>query len=278
MNHKIIIQTYFCLFRGEAISPQAADVVNQVLGNVTKSHQPPQLEKENPDYGESPRQTDVGDKRDDRLSSGDDNIRNGVDESKQYESRYHLDNSNLSINSDEIDEIDREALEPDRDTPPQDFSQKLPPTSFSSNFNAEEARLRYSLDYAHADLKERFKQYSAQFNNLNEEEWKRRFSLPDTREAGKDFGKEFSLNDPTSPKSLSTSPRTSLDILRGQETSPRASLDLLRGQPRGGDDQDFALIPRVKEGIYFCHLCSFSGEISILSDLLIVTEPNKRSF
>ena len=257
-----IIEVLFYLFRGEAISPQAADVVNQVLGNVTKPHQPPQLEKENPGYQRSHLQSNVKEHTDDRLSGSEDNLRNSVDEGKQYDSRYQFDSSNLSINSDEIDEIDREALEPDRDTPPQDFSQKLPPTSFSSNFNAEESRLRYSLDYAHADLKERFKQYSAQFNNFNEDEWKRRFSLPDTRDSGKDFSKDFSLSDPTSPNSKSLS------------TSPRA-LDLLRGQPRAAEEQDYALIPRVKEGIYFCHLCSFSGKITFRMNFLII--PNKQN-
>ena len=251
----------FYLFRGEAISPQAADVVNQVLGNVTKPHQPPLLEKENPGYRQTHLQSNVKEHTNERLSDNEDNHRVSVDDNKQYnnDSRYQFDSSNLSINSDEIDEIDREALEPDRDTPPQDFSQKLPPTSFSSNFNAEEARLRYSLDYAHADLKERFKQYSAQFNNFNEEEWKRRFSLPDSRESGKDF----SLSDPTSPNSKSLS------------TSPRA-LDLLRGQPRVLDEPDYALTPRVKEGIYFCHLCSFSGELSTLLNLShLMTKPTK---
>ena len=240
-------------FRGEAISPQAADVVDQVLGNVTKQHQPPQSEPEGQNYHQAHGLLNISERLEDRGPGSDNLERNETEENKQYENdsrnRYQFDSSNLSINSDEIDDIDREALEPERESPPQDYSsQKLPPSSYSSNFSAEEARLRYSLDYAHADLKERFRQFSN--TQFNEEEWKRRFSLPDT----KDNANGFSLSNPTSPvsKSLSTSP---LGHFRGKQA------------PRPLEEPDYALTPRVKEGLYFCHLCSFSGKTNTFNSL-----------
>ena len=234
-----------CSIRGEAISPQAADVVDHVLGNVTKPHHAQQSETGTTSYHRAQLLSNTDKQITD--ASRKDQLSNDIDDDKQFDndsrSRYQYDSSNLSINSDEIDDIDREALEPERDSPIPDYSQKLPPTSFSSSFSAEEARLRYSLDYAHADLKERFRQYSSA--SLNEEEWKRRYSLPDTTKES--VKHSLSHSSPTSPgsKSLSSSP-----------------LDLLRGHPGGRlvDEPDYALTPRVKEGLYFCHLCSFSGK------------------
>jgi hypothetical protein len=233
-----VIYNYIC--RSDSVSPQAADVINN--------------------SGEPKRHTDREIKRNstpDKETSHS-NANRRVDEIKPSENRFSGDGlpekyqKYFQGNSSDFDsEIDEDELTPDspRDRNKLDFAQHLPSNinPYGSPFGAEEARLRFSFESS--QFKERLNALG--IPQLTDERIGRRYSL---QESSTDASKHNSGS--SSPPS--SSPSRSLD------DSPQNSYKGSRSiHDLSFDEQDSnAFLPRIKEGLFFCHLCSFSGNFN----------------
>lgn len=159
-------------------------------------------------------------------------------------------NNSPEIESDvEKDELTPES--PEDSSHSSDFSRSLPSSiaQYSSQFGAEEARLRFSLGSSP------FKNHlpsSASLPPFSDDIISRRYSLsdsmPDVRSQSFPGGSHSSQ--PSSPQSDSLN---SSSLHSFHSPSQQSIHDALN------DDDQRTLIPRIKEGLYFCHLCSFSG-------------------
>lgn len=131
-----------------------------------------------------------------------------------------------------------------------DFTQHLPSNinPYTSAFGAEEARLRFNLESAH--FKERLG-----LSSFAEQSLQRSYSLQETVQNSDKLASQNS-SPPSSPHSpsLQSSPVPSYT---GQDHGQRSIHDVSFEEQ---DSNNF--LPRIKEGLYFCHLCSFSGKLT----------------
>lgn len=220
--------------RSDAVSPQAADVIDNGLSKHDK---------------ELKRKFENNFIPEKRVKNGGDDLVKQRRESTDIE---NLNGKYKNYSSDPDSDLDKE--ERNSESPDEgynaashkfDFAQHLPSNinPYASAFGAEEARLRFSLESA--QFKERLGISAFQEQSLH-----RRYSLQEPAQNSDKLGSQ-SLSPPSSPRahSLQNSPS-----FAGQGHGPRSVHDV------SFEDQDSSnFLPRIKEGLFFCHLCSFSG-------------------
>ena len=184
---------------------------------------------------------------DTRLGGGDreHSIRDQFSPSKFSPDLY---NHSPELESD----VEKEELRPEspgdssRSSP--DFSRSLPSnlTHYTSQFGNEEARLRFSLGSSpyknHPSLPS-----SGSLPGFSDDLVSRRYSIADSMQDVR------SQPIPSGPSSQPGSPQS--DSIRSFLSPGAQSLHDL-----SYDEDQRNLIPRIKEGLFFCHLCSFSGK------------------
>lgn len=230
-------------FRSNAVSPQAADVID----NGHSKH------------GEEIKRKFENDIRHGKqVENGGDNLVNGNRRADIDRDAFHGQCKNYIQSNSSDAESDIEKDEINSDSPDEsfnasgrkfDFPQHLPSNinPYASAFGAEEARLRFNLESAH--YKERLG-----LSSFAEQSLQRSYSLQETVQNSDKLASQNS-SPPSSPhsQSLQSSPVPSYT---GQDHGQRSIHDVSFEEQ---DSNNF--LPRIKEGLYFCHLCSFSGKL-----------------
>ena len=246
----------FSLFRTETHSPQAADIVETALSNKNldfnsvncnsithgSSHSIPEdignqgdlrrsTEGHSNDTLERPTEERSGDYSRKSNTSLDKSF-----EEDYYSNKYTTENSN---SSDLESDIDRDELTPNsprsevNHRQPLDYYQRLPSNlPFGSGFSPEEARLRLQLKEAGL----------LDPGAFSESEYRRRLAFSNGKGSGLIPNGSSQANSPESK-------------------TPGSAVLYPRRLPRSADELDETLKPNIREGLYFCHLCSFSGKM-----------------
>lgn len=241
-----------CIFRSDAVSPQAADVIDNDLSKVK---QPIDVQY---DSGfSSEKQIENGNDERKEYSGLKKSIQNRAEEEKSRENYHHYSGTHSSDIESDPDKDEHSPESPSNgysDNRSFDYQQRLASNlnPFSA-FGAEEARLRFGLESA--QFKERLNAIG--IPPFGDEELQRRYSLKDNSKSSDSPSK------PTSPdsRSLQGSP---VDSYKGSRSINDISFE----------DQDTnSFLPNVKEGLFFCHLCSFSGKFFCFYICIICLSP-----
>ncbi|XP_053382637.1 uncharacterized protein LOC123541329 isoform X3 [Mercenaria mercenaria] len=230
--------------RSDAVSPQAADVIDNGLNTHDREIGKKFENKFTPEK---------------RMQNGDDDLvrKQGKEDIEAEALREKYQNYIRSNSSDIESDPERDELNLSKQAEGYDkrnrnfgFTQHLPSNinPYASAFGAEEARLRFNLESA--QFKERLG--SIGISPFGDEAIHRRYSLQETVPESSKLTSQSS-SPPLSPRSqsLQSSP---LPSYNGQGHGPRSVHDL------SFEEQDSnSFLPRIKEGLFFCHLCSFSG-------------------
>ncbi|KAL4217859.1 hypothetical protein ACF0H5_022598 [Mactra antiquata] len=230
----------------DAVSPQAADVVDNNLSKVKE-----RIEDQFDGSFHSKRHIENGSKGDKEFDKRSVERRSGEHQDKF--NHYSSGSGGGGINSSDIEsDLEKDDLSVDspggkdyRDNRSFEYQQRFTGNlNPYSAFGAEETRLRLGLESA--QFKERLNAIG--IPPFGDETLHRRYSLQESSD--KDLNKSVdNSNQPSSPdqRSLQGSP---VDSYKGSRSIHDISFE----------DQDTnSFLPSVKEGLFFCHLCSFSG-------------------
>lgn len=175
---------------------------------------------------------------------------------QSFSQRYKKD---IYDNSPELlSDTDKDVLTPDSPSNSRspDFPQSLPSniSPYSSQFSVEEARLRFSLGSSPFKRQQLNFAKTGTLSQFNDDIIPRRYSLPDHMQdpRGHSLTPGHS-SQPSSPPRSNPLSSSGVHSFRSPGHQPYQDLPYEEQDSRN-------LIPRIKEGLFFCHLCSFSGK------------------
>lgn len=183
-----------------------------------------------------------------------DNISEPQPDSQDRELLQKTYRTDIYHNSPELEsDVEKDELTPESpggSSHSSDFSRSLPSSiaQYSSQFGAEEARLRFSLRSSP------FKGHLPSSSSLppfSDDIISRRYTLPESMQDVR--GQPYTSGHSSQPSSPQSDSLNSSSLHSFQSPSQQSILD------SSYDEDQRNLIPRIKEGLYFCHLCSFSG-------------------
>lgn len=224
-----------CIFRSESVSHHSGEDVETVLEKAS--------------HRSLPASSDNHIHRDIQTAS-----RDSFEEALKQKYQSDIYENSPDIESD----IDKEELSPEsptNSTHSADLSGRSLPSNlspYSGQISLEEAKLRYSLGASPFKSQFGLTPSTSSLSQFSDDLVPRRYSVPDSMQDVRSQSMPTGLSSqPSSPpsSSLNSPPLRSFRSPSSQSLSDNSF-----------DDPDSrSLIPRIKEGLYFCHLCSFSG-------------------